>query len=664
MQNGTACSTDSGEISVIMDEFMEHILHSLNPESLPFCDLPKDRIMKLCQRLSDECAQLKERLGLEERKSIEASRELEDAIVSLHDCREAFLKKKEKLKSLRGLHAEQLNQVRLQAESELSGLRSSFEVLLASRSDLDKHEIQSLMVQNKQLTAQIGEYQNKVESLSHETQALKEELASQSSITFAQSQQLAVLRARLKEFRIPIPGEDTEPKLLSTFRPLVYMFIKAYPSPIYLVTIMSTFSVVTRPVLTQLLLPTFLIHLTRGLTLTTIPLFVLSVLELNKLDVGLAVGAIGLGKVTSDIPSGYFLSRIGPKKLMIACGLIIAAASILMLIATGLSSSSQSLSFLFVTVSMFFVGVGESTGVISRLAIVSDVIDPSERGRISALLGGSARIAMAVGPLISGLLTFFFGYTWVFIAQFILALASVAVLGPSSSAEPISHTSPPSSEPIGLHSHLIILSQIIVFVIALQVVRECRKLVIPLAGYEIGLPGNEISFYSSLSFTIDAFLFTAAGTIMDSHGRVFTGVLSVSVMILSLSLLVPAVTKSAIIFQSVLSGIGNGLSSGLVVAFGADMAPTKDRAGFLGLFRLFADSGELIGPTAVGLVAQYSSIPTMINAISGFGIFGVFWLIHFVKETERIPVPEEKEMIPQAEVVGSSQSDDDRNIQE
>lgn len=416
---------------------------------------------------------------------------------------------------------------------------------------------------------------------------------------------------------------------------------------------MSLLSVVTAHNVYHLLLPSFLIHLTRGLTLTSVPLFVLYHLELSKSHVGIAVGAIGLGKVLSDIPCGYLLGRIGSRNLMIVCGAIVGLASTVMMMALSASNAA----FMLVTISMFFVGVGESTGIISRLAIVTDEHPLEERGRISALLGGSTRIAMAVGPLLSGVLTMIFGIGSVFVVQFILALASVAVVLTISipSVEP---TPKIPISPSSYRDHIRILTHVIVFVIALQIVRECRKLVVPLSGNEIGMSVEEISFYSSLSFTLDALLFAAAGPLMDTHGRVFTGCFSVSIMVLSLSILVPAINPLGIFFHSVISGVGNGFSSGLVIAFGADLAPQHNRSEFLGMFRLFADSGELLGPLIVGLVAQYASIPTMLNVVSSVGVLGAFWLIRFVNES---PVARTKSEVPvQAELIGKDQETDSR----
>ena len=381
----------------------------------------------------------------------------------------------------------------------------------------------------------------------------------------------------------------------------------------------------------HLLLPTFFIHLTRGLLSTTLPYYVLTYLKLSTTEVGIAVGAIGLGKMLSDIPAGILLDYIGARNLMILSGCVISASSILLLLPS---------SYALLVIAMFLIGAGEGMGIVSRLSQVTDDIPVSERGRISALLGASARIAMALGPLLSVLLTSISSSVLsVFFLQALLALVSVTVVVLHSSEVPFVKR----PHKCGFRSTLTrpmvkTLLIISLFVFALQIVRECRKLVIPIAGVEAGYNLENLSIFTTVSFTIDALLFSAAGFVMDELGRTFAGVISISLLVLSLVVVVPGTTLTALAVHAIISGVGNGLSSGLVVAFGADLAPPGDpRSEFLGYFRLFADAGEFVGPLAVGLIAQYTSTPTMLNIISAMGLFGMVWLINFGPQEEPIP---------------------------
>lgn len=381
----------------------------------------------------------------------------------------------------------------------------------------------------------------------------------------------------------------------------------------------------------DLLLPSFLVHLTQALLITTLPLFVLSTLEESKTHVGIAVGAIGLGKVMSDIPAGMLLEKIGARTLMIVCGTVVCLSALLML------AASSTASYPLVVVAMILCGAGESVGVISRLSIVSEEVPSDQRGRVSALLGGSARIAMAIGPLYSGFVVTMTGSTnSVFLSQAVLAIASVIVVfanrsGTLSTSVERTARTPPIF--LGMRRLVSLLLHVTIFILSIQLVRECRKLIIPLSSFSAGLSVREVSIFTSISFTIDALLFPYAGKIMDGYGRAFAGVLSVSIMSIALLIVVPVTTFSSLLLCAIGTGIGNGFSSGIIVAFGADLAPNDStRSKFLGYFRLCADLGELVGPLLVGIVAQFTSIPTMINTVVAAGVVGSFWLLTFVPD--------------------------------
>jgi len=385
----------------------------------------------------------------------------------------------------------------------------------------------------------------------------------------------------------------------------------------------SSLSVVNVKILTELLLPTGFIHLTRGLLSTTLPYFILTSLELSKTEVGLAVGAVGLGKVLCDVPAGILLDFLGATNLMILSGCIISSSSLLMLLVASTHS------FALVVVAMLLAGAGEGLGVISRLSLVTENVSLETRGRVSALLGGSARLGSAFGPLLALMAISLTGTVRsVFVLQSLLALSSVVVVFLNKS---VPKTNCENKKNISCRFPVIplkSLSIIFLFMLALQILRECRKLIIPLAGVEAGYTLNSLSLFTTVSFTIDALLFSVAGVLMDEMGRNFSGVLSISLLTLSLVVIVPGTTLVALAAHAIISGLGNGFSAGLVVAFGADLAPPgESRSEFLGYFRLCADIGEFVGPLTVGLVAQYTSTPTMINIISSIGVLGMVWII-------------------------------------
>jgi MFS family permease len=60
------------------------------------------------------------------------------------------------------------------------------------------------------------------------------------------------------------------------------------------------------------------------------------------------------------------------------------------------------------------------------------------------------------------------------------------------------------------------------------------------------------------------------------------------------------------LFAAVL-GVGNGLSSGILLTLGADVAPQDDPAAFLGSWRTLTDAGGAIAPLLVSAVAAVVS---------------------------------------------------------
>lgn len=393
---------------------------------------------------------------------------------------------------------------------------------------------------------------------------------------------------------------------------------------------------VTPVVFYQLLLPTFFVHLTRGLTVSTLPLIILENLEQSKFNVGIAVGAIGFGKIISDIPLGIVLARIGAKKLMILSGLIIATSALLSLFSV---ATIQSYSLLLIA--LFVYGVGQGAGVLSRIAMISENIPRFERGQIAALLGGSARIAMAVGPALGGLLMNL-SLSLLFLTQAACAILSAVVLsmGPQS-ADPAQNLDSPTHANHGplwkmkITFPLSTLLNIGVFVTGIQLIRECRKLVIPLAAIDLGMSNEDVGWYSTISYGIDAMLFSAAGIVMDKFGRNFCAVSSVSIMALSQLILVPGVSYFTLLLNAIIGGIGNGLSSGIILAYGADLAPEtppESKAQFLAYYRLIGDFGEFFGPIVVGALAQFTSTPTMINTLCTISVASIYWLIWTIPE--------------------------------
>jgi MFS family permease len=89
----------------------------------------------------------------------------------------------------------------------------------------------------------------------------------------------------------------------------------------------------------------------------------------------------------------------------------------------------------------------------------------------------------------------------------------------------------------------------------------------------------------------------------------------------------------------VVIGLGNGLGSGSMMTLGADLAPEGATGEFLGIWRLIGDSGAVIGPLTVGVIADSLGLTNGAYALAGAGFASSLILLFLVKETRIVEEP-------------------------
>jgi MFS family permease len=171
------------------------------------------------------------------------------------------------------------------------------------------------------------------------------------------------------------------------------------------------------------------------------------------------------------------------------------------------------------------------------------------------------------------------------------------------------------------------------FALGIQLMRSGRLLFIPLFGAAAGLDAAAIGGIYSLSSALDMSLFYPVGLVMDRWGRKWMSVPSMALFAFAL-LLFPLVTGFySLLGIALLLGLANGLSAGIVMILGADLAPRDLRAEFLGVWRLIGDLGWTGGPLLIGLLVEAASLTAAAFAVAGIGFLGLGVLVLFVDET-------------------------------
>jgi hypothetical protein len=90
---------------------------------------------------------------------------------------------------------------------------------------------------------------------------------------------------------------------------------------------------------------------------------------------------------------------------------------------------------------------------------------------------------------------------------------------------------------------------------------------------------------------------------------------------------------------AVVLGVGNGLSSGILLTLGADVAPKADPAPFLGSWRTLTDAGGALAPLAVAGIAAIASLAVATGAVGVLGFLGAAafarWVPRFIPRSGR-----------------------------
>ena len=87
--------------------------------------------------------------------------------------------------------------------------------------------------------------------------------------------------------------------------------------------------------------------------------------------------------------------------------------------------------------------------------------------------------------------------------------------------------------------------------------------------------------------------------------------------------------------MSLLDGLGNGLGSGTMLTLSTDIAPGDNPAVFLSALRLLADVGRIVGPLAVGVVADRLDLGASSVVLGLVGVATALLFVFAVGETGR-----------------------------
>lgn len=342
------------------------------------------------------------------------------------------------------------------------------------------------------------------------------------------------------------------------------------------------------------------------------------------------VSLLALGMLAFSLPAGALMARIGERRALVIAGVVDAGAMLL---------ASLGDTLLLLGVATFVSGMTWTTFLLARQGYMIDAVPLSHRARALSTLGGMQRVGMVVGPLLGAVVIHLFGLAAVFAFAGVMSLASAAIastmpdLGSDDRAEQQQAGHLGVWAVLGAHRRTLLTLGVAVIVIGAS--RSVRNGLLPLWADHVGLSASTTSLIFALAGAVDVLFFFPGGWLMDHRGRAVVAVPVVASVALG-ALLLP-LTDGALGVAAVvmLIALGNGLGSGIVMTLGADAAPQRGRAQFLGGWRLCGDLGNSGGPLLVSAVAAVAPLATACVAIGVLGLAGTGWVGYWTRREDQ-----------------------------
>lgn len=401
--------------------------------------------------------------------------------------------------------------------------------------------------------------------------------------------------------------------------------------------------------------PTVLFALGEGAVLPIIPVIAAD-LGADVAVAALVASALVVGQLCGNIPAGWAVARIGERLTMAIAGVVSLAGILGMALAPSLG--------LF-AVAVFLIGFCAAAFGLARHSFMTTRVPLAFRARALSLLGGTFRLGMFVGPFVAAALIAVFGDEHVTIWFFgvcLVATILLVLLGPDpethflppaatrdaddaalteDTGEPVTGTIPvaPRRAPRSgvlrtMWHHREVLSRLGLAAASLSAVRSARQVVLPLWGVSIGLDAQTIALVVGVSGAIDFALFYASGQVMDRFGRLWAALpamllMGIGFIALSFTHDTDQAAMWFAMFAAVL-GVGNGLSSGILLTLGADVAPKADPAPFLGSWRTLTDAGGAVAPLLVSAIAATATLAVASGVMGAIGLVGALAFVRWV----------------------------------
>lgn len=368
-----------------------------------------------------------------------------------------------------------------------------------------------------------------------------------------------------------------------------------------------------------------------GMVIPVLPLFV-QTFGGTAGAVGAAVALYGLGRLLFDLPMGQLTERLGRRQVLVVGEAITVTGTLLCALAP---------TYGVLLVGRFVGGVGGATVLTVGQIMVADISKRENRGRMMGVYMSFFQFAVGIGPVIGGFVAtvlgprapFFAFAAFAAVAGFIGLTRLIETRGLGQSVGP-----PNSSR--GIYRELLG-NPAFLFAGAINFAATAARTggiftIVPAIAYSVShLPAAEVGLAITAANLLNLGTASVAGALADRYGRKATIVPGGLLVAVAFGLFAVQTSYAVFVLSALLWGLGASLGNTSASAYAADLAPAGANGPTMGVYRTLGDVGYVVGPLAVGFLADRVSPSGALFAISGLFILIVLPFARFATETRR-----------------------------
>lgn len=372
-----------------------------------------------------------------------------------------------------------------------------------------------------------------------------------------------------------------------------------------------------------------------GAMIPVLPLYAQS-FGVSQFDIGLAVAVYGAARFVVAVPTGQLADWLGRRPALALGGVVSAVGNLWSAVAD---------TYPEFIIARFVSGGGAALVLTAGAVVLADITTPERRGRMMAMYQGTFLFAVGIGPLPGGLLAEHYGLATPFYAYAALAIVAglVAWFAVAETRDFGGGSSKTSGMRMSLRHQLGTLMRqsgfrLVSLVGLIHALTRTGGLfaIVPLLGHDrIGLSASQIGFGMALGSLMGLLVSYPAGVLADRYGRKMVIVPATVVTGIAMGMFSIAPGYTMFIAACVLWSMAGAAGASGPAAYAADCAPPGMNAAAMSSFRSISDLGYVIGPIALGWLADAAGVTVAVGCCALMLVLVAITFGVFAPETHR-----------------------------